>query len=112
VARLAERSGGSSDRQRLAIRLGLAHPRCTYAYSEYLLKKKIVEAKERGMHTVEVARTFGASLASVKRYIKVARQWGSLRPKRSPGRLPKAGERARRLLGADLQERPAATLSE
>jgi hypothetical protein len=36
--------------------------------------KRIVEAKERGMPTVEVARTFGAGLSSVKRYAKTARE--------------------------------------
>jgi transposase len=82
------------------------------AYSEDLRKKKIVEAKERGMPTVEVARTFGVGLSSVKRYAKVARQGGSLRPKRSPGRRPKADERVRKLLEADLRERPAATLTQ
>ena len=81
------------------------------AYSEDL-RKKIVEAKQRGMPTVEAARTFGVGISSVKRYAKTAREGGSLRPKRSPGRPPKAGERARRLLEADLQEHPAATLSE
>jgi transposase len=35
------------------------------AYSEDL-RKKIVEAKERGMPTVEVSRTFGVGLSSVK----------------------------------------------
>ena len=40
------------------------------AYSEDL-RKKIVEAKERGMPTVEVARTFGVGLSSVERYAKV-----------------------------------------
>jgi transposase len=81
------------------------------AYSEDL-RKKIVEAKERGMPTVEVARAFGVGLSSVKRYAKVAREGGSLHPKRSTGRRPKADERARRLLKADLRERPATTLSE
>ncbi len=79
------------------------------AYSEDL-RKKIVEAKERGMPTVEVARTFGVGLSSVKRYAKTARQGRSLRPKSSPGRRPKVDETARRLLEADLKERPAATL--
>jgi hypothetical protein len=32
------------------------------------LSKKIVEAKERGVPPVEVARTFGVGLSSVKRY--------------------------------------------
>src|ERR687884_2004078 len=97
--------------QQLAIALGWGHHGSMNAYSEDL-RKKIVEAKERGISTVEVARTFGVGLSSVKRYAKVAREGGSLRPKRSPGRSPKANERARRLLEADLQERPAATLSE
>jgi transposase len=80
------------------------------AYSEDL-RKKIVKAKESGMPTVEVARTFGGGISSVKRYAKAAREGGSLRPKKSPGRPPKADERARRLLEVDLKERPAATLS-
>ncbi len=41
------------------------------AYSEDL-RKKIVEAKERGMPTIEVARTSGVGLSFVKRYAKVA----------------------------------------
>ena len=36
------------------------------AYSEDL-RKKIVEAKGRGMPTVEAARTFGVGISSVKR---------------------------------------------
>lgn len=52
--------------QWLAIRLGLAHHRRMNTYSEGL-RKKIAEAKERGVPTVEVARTFGVSLSSVKR---------------------------------------------
>jgi transposase len=81
------------------------------SYSEDL-RKKLVEAKERGMPTVEVTRTFGVGLSSVKRYAKTAREGRSLRPKSSPGRPPKADERARRLLEADHRERLATTLSE
>jgi transposase len=97
--------------QHFANTLGRVHHSGMNAYSEDL-RKKIVEAKERGMPTVEVARTFGVGLSSVKRYAKVARQGGSLRPKRSPGRRPKADERVRKLLEADLRERPAATLTQ
>ena len=91
--------------------MGLAHHRCMNAYSEDL-RKKMVEAKERGMPTVEVARAFGVGISSVKRYAKTVREGGSLRPKRSPGRRPKANERVRRLLEADLRERPAANLTQ
>ena len=66
------------------------------AHSEDLRKKKIVEAKERGMPTGEVARTFGVGISSVKRCAKTAaREGGSLRPKRSPGQTPE-GRRARK----------------
>ena len=71
------------------------------------LRKKIVEAKERSVPTVEVARTFGVGLSSVKRYAATAREGRSLAPKRSPGSKPKLDEGARKLLEADLEERPA-----
>ena len=89
--------------------MGWSHHRGMDAYSEDL-RKKIVEAKQRGMPTNEVARAFGVGISSVKRYAKKAREGGSLSPRRSPGRRPKADERARRLLEADLKERPSATL--
>lgn len=75
------------------------------------LRKKIVEAKQRGTPTVEVARTFGVGVSSVKRYAAAAREGRSLAPKRHPGSKPKLGEAARKLLEADLAKRPAATLS-
>lgn len=81
------------------------------AYSEDL-RKKIVEALRRGATKTEAARSFGVSRSSVKRYAKLAEEGRSLAPKKRPGSKPKMGERARRLLEADLEERPAATLSE
>jgi transposase len=74
------------------------------------LRRKIVEAKERGRPTTEVARTFGVGLSTVKRYATTARQGKSLAPKKRPGSKPKLDEAARKLLEADLRERPAATL--
>ena len=38
------------------------------AYSEDL-RKKIVEAVERGMPRIEAAKTFGVGISSVKRYV-------------------------------------------
>jgi len=81
------------------------------AYSEYL-RKKIVRALRRGRGKSEAARTFSVSLSSVKRYAKMADEGRSLAPKKRPGSRPKMGEDAKRLLEADLEERPAATLSE
>ena len=79
-------------------------------YSEDL-RKKIVQALHRGMGKSEAARTFSVSLSSVKRYAKMADERRSLAPKKRPGSEPKTGEDARRLLEADLEERPAATLA-
>jgi transposase len=81
------------------------------AYSEDL-RMKIVEALRRGMTKTEAARTFGVSRSSVKRYAKLAQEGRSLVPKKRPGSKPKMDESAGRLLEADMQERPAATLSE
>ena len=62
------------------------------------------------MPKVEAAKTFGVGISSVKRYVAAARAGRSLAPKKHPGSKPKLGETARRLLEADLEERPAATL--
>jgi transposase len=80
-------------------------------YSEDL-RKKIVEALRRGMTKSEAARAFGVSRSSVKRYAKLAQQSRPLAPKKRPGSKLKMDERARRLLEADMEERPSATLSE
>jgi transposase len=81
------------------------------AYSEDL-RKKIVEAAERGTPKTEGARAFGVGVSSVKRYVATSREGHSLTPKRRPGSKPKLDERARKLLEADLEKRPAATLPE
>ena len=74
------------------------------------LRKKIVDAKQRGMPTSEVAQTFGVGASTVKRYAAVAREGRSLAPKKRPGSKPKLDAVARKLLEANLRERPAATL--
>jgi len=76
------------------------------------LRKKIVEAKERGMPTSEVAKTFGVGASTLKRYAAAAREGRSLAPKKRPGSKPKLDAAATKLLEADLRERPAATLPE
>jgi transposase len=81
------------------------------AYSEDL-RKKIIQALRRGMGKSQAARTFSVSLSSVKRYAKMADQGRPLAPKKRPGSKPKTDHNATRLLEADLEQRPAATLSE
>jgi transposase len=60
----------------------------------------------------EVARTFGVSLSSFKRYARPASEGRSLAPKKRPDSKLKLDESARRLLSEDLEERPFVTLSE
>lgn len=74
------------------------------------LRKKIVDAKRRGTPTTEVARSFGVGVSTVKRYAAAAREGKPLAPKRRPGSKPKLDEAASKLLEADLEGRPAATL--
>ena len=52
------------------------------------------------------------SPSSVKRYAKLAEQGLPLAPMKRPGSKPKIDETGRRLLEADVEERPSATLSE
>lgn len=81
------------------------------AYSEDL-RKKILEAVEKGMPKSEAARTFGVSRSSIKRYAATLREGISLAPKKHPGSKPKLDESARKLLEADVEERPAITLKD
>jgi transposase len=81
------------------------------AYSKDL-RKKIVSAIERGMPKAQVASLFDISLSSVKRYSRIAREGGSLEPRKSPGRPHKIGEKGQLLLEKDVEERQAATISQ
>ncbi|HLM78568.1 MAG TPA: transposase [Rubrobacteraceae bacterium] len=81
------------------------------AYSEDL-RRKIVEAVQRGMGQSEAACSFGVSVSSVKRYIGALRKGGSLRPKKHPGSRPKIDEPGRRLLEYHVEEKPALSLLE
>ena len=85
---------------------------CINAYSEDLSKKIVEALRLRGTTKSEAARSFGVSRSSVKRYAKLAQEGRPLTPKKRPGSKPKIDETARRLLEADMEERPSATLSE
>ena len=74
------------------------------------LRKKIVEAKERGMSTAEVARTFGVGLSTVKRYAAAAREGGSRSLRRSapaPNRssTKRRGSSSKRISKSTLRRR-------
>ena len=81
------------------------------AYSKDL-RRKIVDAIERGMPKAEAARTFGVGISTVKRYATKAQKGEPLEPGNAPGKRPKMDERLRKLLEEDLNERPFVTLGE
>src|SRR3712207_5649197 len=90
----------------------MRHHGCMKAYSEDLRRKVVEAVEERGLGKSEAARSFGMSLSSVKRYVGKARRGDSLSPRKHPGPRPKLDERARSLLEADVEERPAVSLTE
>lgn len=81
------------------------------AYSKDL-RRKIVDAIERGMPKAQAARTFAVGISTVKRYATKAQRGESLEPGKAPGKPPKIDQRVEKLLEADLEERPFATLRE
>jgi transposase len=91
--------------------LSRVHHWCMKAYSEDL-RKKILQAVDRGMPKSEAARTFGVSRSSIKRYAAARREGRPLTPKKHPGSKPKLDENARKLLEADVEGRPAITLKD
>ena len=90
----------------------MSHHEVMDAYSEDL-RQKIVEAvQERRMNQSEAARAFGVSLSSVKRYLRAVQEGRSLSPGKAPGKRPSLDEKARKLLEADVEERPFAKLKQ
>jgi len=90
----------------------MRHHWCMKAYSEDLRRKVVEAVEQRGLGKSEATRSFGVSLSSVKRYVAKAREGTSLSPRKHPGPRPKIDERARKLLEADVEKRPALTLRE
>lgn len=80
-------------------------------YSEDL-RVRIVQAVRNGLSKPAAARLFGVSLSSVKRYARIANPRVSLALRKGGGRPPKADETTRRLLKADVNERPTATVAD
>jgi len=94
--------------QSLAVSLNCRHDACMRAYSVDL-RRKIVEAVQRGMAKAQAARAFGVGISSVKRYVNLAQESESLVPKKPPGKERKLDQGATRLLEEDLNWRPEAS---
>ena len=76
------------------------------------LRRKIVDAIERGVSKAQAARTFGVGISTVKRYATKAQRREPLEPGKAPGKPPKIDERLQKLLVEDLEERPFVSLKE
>jgi len=74
-------------------------------------RTRIVQALRSGMPKSAAARLFGVSLSSIKRYGRIANRRASLAPSKGGETPPKADEVTWKLLEADVEERPAATVS-
>ena len=68
------------------------------------LRRKIVDAIERGMPKAQAARTFAVGISTVKRYATKAQRGEPLEPAKAPGKRPKMDERVGKLLEEDLKE--------
>jgi len=85
----------------------------TAAYS-IDLRKKIVGSYERGNNSYsKVAKNFGISVISVKRYVKQYREEGDLSPKKGDqGRPGKIDENGYKTIQKIIQNHPTITLAE
>lgn len=81
------------------------------AYSQDL-RERVIRALDQGMSQREAARIFGVSEPSVKRYLKLRRETGSLAPKKIPGRPKRKIGPLLDGLRSQLEAHPDATLEE
>src|SRR4051812_31493626 len=90
-------------------------PDTSLAHESLLRRPAHEDPRSRGQRDAKgrvAAKTFGVSRSCVKRYAAARREGRPLAPKKHPGFKAKLDERARKLLEADVEERPAATLKD
>lgn len=81
------------------------------AYSQDL-RQRIVQAVDQGKPQAEVVKTFHVSLSTIKRYLKLRRETGDIKPKTIPGRPSKKGAALQAGLLSQLEAHSDATLAE
>jgi transposase len=81
------------------------------AYS-YDLRQRILHAVDQGKTRVEICKLFEVSRATIKRYLKLRRETGDVKPKTIPGRPAKEGAALQAGLQPQLDAYPDATLEE
>ncbi|GHO58192.1 IS630 family transposase [Ktedonobacter robiniae] len=81
------------------------------AYSQDL-RQRILRVVDQGKPRAEIAKTFAVSQSTIKRYLKLRRETGDVKPKAIPGRPSKKGAALHAGLLAQLEALPDATLIE
>lgn len=81
------------------------------AYS-YDLRQRVLRAVDQGRPRAEIVIVFAISLATLKRYLKLRRETGDVKPKAIPGRPAKKGAALQAGLQSQLDAYPDATLEE
>ncbi len=81
------------------------------AYSKDL-RLKVLDAVDRGMARQEVARVFGISVPSIKRWLRRRRESGSVEPDPIPGPPARKGALLEEWLPTRLENDPDPTLAE
>ncbi|HEY7415169.1 MAG TPA: helix-turn-helix domain-containing protein [Ktedonobacteraceae bacterium] len=81
------------------------------AYSQDL-RHRILRAVDQGLPRSEIIKTFAVSRSTIKRYLKLRRETGDVKPKAIPGRPSKKGAALHAGLLPQLEAHPDATLVE
>ena len=81
------------------------------AYSKDL-RLKVLDAVDRGMPRNEVARIFGISVPSIKRWLRRRRESGDVEPSPIPGPSATKGAMLEQWLPDQLENNPDLTLAE
>jgi len=76
------------------------------------LRVKVLAAVDRGMPRKDVARIFGVSEPTIRRYLKLRRETGDLEPRPVPGPPARKREALEGHLPAQVHLNPDLTLSE
>lgn len=76
------------------------------------LRERVVKAVDEGLSRSEIVHLFGVSDATIKRYLKLRRETGSLAPRPIPGYPPRKLGALQKGLQPQLEAHPDATLQE
>jgi transposase len=76
------------------------------------LRMKVLAAVDRGMPRKEVARVFGVSEPTIRRYLRLRRETGDVEPKPVPGPPARKREALEQRLPAQVRLNPDLTLEE